>query len=123
MLDRAKRTMPRRMFSQHGKKSGKVVVYILRDSEMFQQKVMKPNPSKKCRKNAVIVYSSLLQILKWKNILVQIIRIMTQYIRFSLLALVVPPFHPLGILLYIDYLEEMNIDSHGGPRESEISNS
>ena len=51
-------------------------------------KVMKPNPSKKCRKNAVIVYSSLLQILKWKNILVQIIRIMTQYVRFSLLVLV-----------------------------------
>ena len=83
---------------------------------------MKPNPSKKCRKNAVIVYSSLLQILKWKNILVQIIRIMTQYIRFSLLALVVPPFHPLGIFFDI-ILEEMNIDSHGGPRESEISNS
>ena len=27
------------------------------------------------------------------------------------------------VLLDIDYLEELNIDSHGGPRESEISNS
>ena len=34
-----------------------------------------------------------------------------------------PPFHPLGILPDIDYLEELNIDSHVGPRESEISNS
>ena len=38
-------------------------------------------------------------------------------------SLAVSPFHPLGSLLNIDYLSDLNIDCHDGPRESEISNS